>query len=222
MTSSQNYCIYEGWLKLAMCVVSVLLMCVVTTSYSRGNREKIAFFWEELIEDAQMVCEKVKEYAEKIRNESIDAIDEISLSIQLDDDLGARADRYISYQSDDIMKTCLQCLQEKSGSLNETETSASILERSKLLTEKVNSWAELFEEKAQNIITASRDIYRQAVLTEGSNEEAMSDAKDSKEEIKLFAQVIIDEAEDLREYSCDTMKDINEEFNITTVPSSYF
>ena len=53
----------------------------------------------------------------------------------------------------------------------------------------MSSWAELFDEKAQNIFTASKDIYRQALLAEDGNEEARSDAKDSKEEIKIFAQV---------------------------------
>ena len=71
---------------------------VLISRSTQQNLQKIEFFWEELVEDAHVVCEKVKEYAEKIRVESIDAIEEISLSMALDDELGTRADRHAQHQ----------------------------------------------------------------------------------------------------------------------------
>jgi len=204
---------------------SVLLaLSIVKYCHSTAVRSAhaIGYEFEDVAADTTHYCEKIKEQADEIQNETLDARDEVGFMDTVAAEESMYAYDYIISKSRDIIAICDLCIQTLSESLNKndslvdkSEDLAAMLEQpfynaseaSLLVTSiqdeinqghvNVHLWGADIENIAQNIIAAARDAQEEIGESALTSDEALDDAKDTKNEVKTFANDIIKMTEDM-------------------------
>lgn len=198
--------------------------------------EAIGFEAEDAAEDNIDACKAILELTEGIYNESSDAANEVDTSDTVSGPESVDAYSYILREVEEINGVAQKCINSMgnvslvgmaeslanmlSPGDNATKDSAAIRQQIKGMLDEidrasdtVDKWISKMDEIAENIIAAARDALEEVVEDVGASNEAKDDAKDSKNEIKEFAEGIMEITEDMRRDSKESFNDMRDDLD---------
>lgn len=210
---------------------------LVETAASRFA-EAVGFEAEDVATDTAEYCQKIKDLAYQVYIEADDAREEVGLTDTVSEEEAQDYYYYTAKEAAKIMNLADECMDVMMDSLsmepnlvslssdlalslevqsiNMTDVEAMIDEISDMIADyqgNVTLWVYKFTEISENIIAAVRDAQEELEEEEGASDEAIDDAKDSKNKIKEFVNDIIDIAADMLDDAEESYEDMMEDLD---------
>lgn len=206
--------------------------------------EAIGFEAEDAAEDNVDACKSILELTEGIKNESADAASEVDESDTVSGPESEDAYSYILREVESINALAKACINDMGNTSlvgmaeslanlispagNESKDSAAIKAQINGMTDEINrmntkidNWLTKVDEMALNIIAAARDAMEEVVEDPGASNEAKDDAKDSKNEIKDFAEEIMGVTADMRSDGKESFNDMRDDLDKVAASQGY-